>query len=99
MLVGIGEVFGFVGFGGVVGVLITVIVFFFIVGVGIFEGFDELGIELAESTAERVEQGLAAEGASEFLFSHGKSLGHDLCEISEGMSGLWIDLATGNGTE
>jgi hypothetical protein len=84
----------------IVGVAVVVEVFGVVgVGVRIFEGLDEFGIELSESTGDSGEQGLVTEGAGEFIFGHGKSLHHDLSKIGKGMSSFKVDLAAGDGTE
>lgn len=70
-----------------------------VVGVGIFEGLDEFGIELSESTGDGGEQGFITEGAGEFVFGHGESLRQDLSEIAEGVSRFGVDLAAGDGAE
>jgi len=89
------------GFVGLVRVLRVATAFGFVevVGVGIFEGLDEVGVEFSEGIGESGAQGLATEGVSEFVFGHGKSLGHDLSQVSEGMSRFRVDLATGHGPE
>jgi hypothetical protein len=69
------------------------------VGGGVIEGLEELGVELSESIGDSGEQGLATEGASEFVFGHGKSLRHDLGKIGKGMSSFRVDLAAGDGPE
>jgi hypothetical protein len=88
---------GRVGFAGVVGV----VGFVEVVGVGggVIEGLDEFGIELSESIGDGGEQGLVTEGASEFVFGHGKSLRHDLSKIGEGVGSFEVDLAAGDGAE
>jgi hypothetical protein len=71
-----------------------------VVGVGgVIEGLEELGIELSESIGDSGVQGLATEGASEFVFGHGKSLRHDLSKISEGVGSFEVDLTAGDGAE
>jgi hypothetical protein len=69
------------------------------VGGGIFEGLEELGIELSKGIGESVTQGLATECVGEFFLGHGKSLRHDLSKVSEGVSRFRVDLAAGDGTE